>query len=575
MLPLRHFPVLLLPLFLVVLSSSSPAVSATTCEPFAGSPSTAGRCDVFLADPRANVTIPTGSTYEEVERRARDLTFAFSGVISRPCRAAGLLFTCLYAFQGCGQEAGLDYFGVLPCREVCTRFFELCEEDFARAGEDVELPITPAACLLLPESNGTAACNPGRYDLEPEYVPEDCPHPLVFAQDVGPIAEMPTQPSIDSKTGRVGPCILPCPYPYYSEAQLDGTFLTSTVVAWISLILSLFYVLSSLLSPARRFFPANLITWVMLSMAGLSLGVLSGTFVEGGQRKVICPADNRYASQQEGDAPCVIQALLITYFSVNTAAWLLILCFNTYLLFVREISQERLAKFYPIYHVVAWVCPLISCIVGLSLEMMEAIPAGSHCLVGHFGNGPDGLWLWLLVFVPSIPSTILSCIFFGLALFKLFKVRVKSSSSQISVTVLVRFSIAVFSMWTTLVLLLIIRIYSTAVTDDAENAVQDQVICSAVTGTECEVDFVYSYGIYFLLPFVAGILGTLMFVSLASPETFLVWVRLYRGIHWGDPKQSFHDLKDTISHKEDDGTSLSSSVRHHTTKKDADESVEE
>jgi hypothetical protein len=147
---------------------------------------------------------------------------------------------------------------------------------------------------------------------------QTCPYPLVVVENAAD-----TDP----------PCFVGCPDLTYPADKWSGIVVAGTAAGIVSFVLMVFMIVSYLLVPAKRVFPARVVIYQFI---GVAIFISSfGLYGTDEQNKVWC-YDKSHVSTQDNNWKCALQGFTIVYGSLTTGTWWVILSFNLYLSIVKE-----------------------------------------------------------------------------------------------------------------------------------------------------------------------------------------------------------------------------------------------
>ena len=313
------------------------------------------------------------------------------------CKRAALKFLCAQIYMPCddsqvfvpvnGQVVPVPL-PTFPHHDLCSPYSAQCTEFLETFRERANLPssVFPNCDAIIP--TGTFAGLPSfprndtlrielftqTYTMQPNKLDSaranavvasleetECPVPLIK------LDEDPDEPA-------GFPCALPCPIPIFSDSEYDGAFITLVITSLLSLLGSIFVVVTFLVFSKKRAYPGSLIVQFSVTSMMTSLGFFIGGAV--GPRNIICHDDHTPATFD--DAACAIQGIWITFWALATAFWYLAICFNLYSAVVRE--KRDTAHYNKYFHSIIW--PLVS--------VLTIVPTANQ----KFGNAKSG-WCFI------------------------------------------------------------------------------------------------------------------------------------------------------------------------------------
>eukprot|EP00117_Sycon_ciliatum_P031363 scpid34867/ scgid2031/ Smoothened homolog len=167
---------------------------------------------------------------------------------------------------------------------------------------------------------------------------------------------------------------------WYEEDEYDRLSRTIIALATISLLLTAFTLISSLVDPRSRQFPAVLLLNINICLCASSIGWI-WTYSEGDD--IICYEDGTLrfdAPSEVGDFKCVLSFMFIFYFTMAAHVWFVLLAISWNFAFLhlgkpKMPSASDTRKLLLAHHIIAWTLPAL--LTGAALGTMQL----------------DGLWL--------------------------------------------------------------------------------------------------------------------------------------------------------------------------------------
>ncbi|KAK7068804.1 hypothetical protein SK128_003852 [Halocaridina rubra] len=159
-------------------------------------------------------------------------------------------------------------------------------------------------------------------------------------------------------------------------------------------------------SRGGRFFRTRgrvIIKWLAAADLMASLGILI--------RSATWLADDTFGSKPD-DSPlgqylCIITSGIIHYFYTATYCWTLI-----YALDVKLVMQERRIS-HQIYHFIAWIVPLVLCLLGLLILYLPDLNCHSQAVNPYLRFLPNYMSTFLPIVIVMIGNPILYCLAFS------------------------------------------------------------------------------------------------------------------------------------------------------------------
>ena len=202
-------------------------------------------------------------------------------------------------------------------------------------------------------------------------------------------------------------CGLQCQSPILTSAEYTSLHRTVAGAGAVSLTCSLLAVLTFLLDwRGGSKYPAVSIFWLNLCLLVAAAGWLA-QFSPGAREDIVCRRDGttRHAEPGQGEnISCTVVFVLVYYFSIAAAVWLVILAYCWSVAFtstpgkVQDILAGRAATF----HMAAWSLPLVLTLIVLFTNKVDGSAATGICFVGY----TDRLARTFFVLVPHSLATL-------------------------------------------------------------------------------------------------------------------------------------------------------------------------
>ncbi|KAL6053373.1 hypothetical protein QOT17_018020 [Balamuthia mandrillaris] len=493
-----------------------------------------GKCLPLLEEYAQPIFIPDvdgDRGWEQLASQAYSFTSALGVWVSRECRDAGLRLACHFTYKMCNNDMQI----VPPCLSLCLEMQTECAEALAESGKSVP----PCVDAIFPN----VSCNAGS-EAKVAYSEADCPYPTVFSASPSHAQDPGGDPT--------SVCKLPCPSAFFSDAQWDGLFLIIYIFTPISLVLTLFYIVTSFLHPKTRRYPSNLLPILATSSLPVTIALMFGVLA-GGVEKVLCSADGDYEEIGVGEAgglACVLQGTLILYGGLSTGLWWPTLGFNLVLLVVVQVKQENLKKLQVWYHVYSWGIPVVLTIIPLAANKIRAAPTVPYCFIYDQDND---WWIYGCFYILYIITWVIGSACLVTVLISIFvRTYQFNKHGNMPLPQFIRILVVLFVYWSTSLILIVFRFYYSAVTDDIKQAAEEQVFCSAFTGTECELEDPPSYELSVLLTLALCCLGFCIFLAVGSTKRMY---KYWRSLFWGvanaaNNKERMQALREHIQSRE-------------------------
>jgi len=195
-------------------------------------------------------------------------------------------------------------------------------------------------------------------------------------------------------------CGLPCHSPLLSATEFSSVHSTVAAGAGLSLAASLLAVATFLLDwRGGGRFPALAIFYLNLCLGLAAVGWLAQQ-VPGARQDIACRADGTARRGEPGQGEtlsCTVVFILVYYFSVAAAVWLVILsyCWSVAFTCTPGKAQEVLAARSAYFHMTAWSLPLVLTILVMATNNVDGSAVSGICYVGY--TSPLARALFVLV----------------------------------------------------------------------------------------------------------------------------------------------------------------------------------
>lgn len=552
-----------------LLCATTAAQSSVGCVPFQGSPATSGKCDPVVT--YSNVYVALGQTYESVDEGAANVTKLAGAFVPYSCRQALITFACLGSFLECSVDTTtFTPSVVLPCRSVCERVLTECSAFAIENGLASLLP----DCDKTVELNGVVYpafppdglvdCNAPPAGLVVGYSQADCPYPLKYNQDGEEYYQNNGYEGMDI-------CVYPCPDPMFSDGEWAGVIVVDIVLNFLSFWLSFFLVVTFLLMPQKRRFPALIFFYFGLLSAIVGFVCLFFPAVRGGIEPLVCTEGtpkrlvtmSNAGEHDGGGVVCIIQGIILYYCPMAAMFWWLFLVLTVFELIVLERSTNFIKRFHLFYHIVAWGFPLIGVVILLASKNIGALTGVPSCFMAtdHEAYG------WVLFYGPLATCLIIGSILMTLSVIKFARIRFRfSGHTKDKIEQLVRMILLVMAYFLILAYPLAFRIYQRVIQDDLIDALEEQVTCSATTATECGLTYRLNYGSLLLEVMDVSCYGIIIFITMCSSDMLIWWYYLLKAWATQSPRDALDISKDMIMGSGKWGESKNSTMSGATTK---------
>lgn len=215
---------------------------------------------------------------------------------------------------------------------------------------------------------------------------------------------------------------------------LNNTFFTddskSFAVGWASFwsvlcfLSTILTILTFLLETSRFQYPWRPVVYLALVFNVHSLMYFFSLAL--GRKIVTCPGG---VFVQNGSAwswahtPCILVFVALYYTVVAAFIWWLILCVCWFLVSALKWSHEAVGKLSPIFHIAAWILPLLMTVALLAARAVGADELTATCFVVSDGTTSSFLALLIGVILPLMALLVVGMVFLLLGFISILKVR--------------------------------------------------------------------------------------------------------------------------------------------------------
>nr|QXY82368.1 frizzled F HduFzdF [Halisarca dujardinii] len=480
------------------------------------------------------------------------------------CSNAVVHLICAVHYPVCYYD-GEQYGTLKPCRELCEYVRCTCESVVTELG--AEWP-TDFECSKFPSGDETSLCYPGKSSFDffrtnlrfPEIGPDHeevtrceglttTPPPsnasmvntTVPAPPKCPVAALRVPSSVPGHTryqlAGYQECGLTCDPTVLTGQNLHTTFYIILLLVQVFVLGMMFITIMTFGIDRKRFpYPQRPFLYIALTytviaiinmvgnISGLSNGEPGcdpGGFTMQGQPLSL---GEPLTSVVGG---CSTKAVILYYCSMAALTWWVILSFTWFLATALKWAEEAIAKFWILYHVLAWGVPVVQLILVLVFQTVDAeLPTG----VCYIGNS-NLLSLGLAVFTPSLVYTALGSVFFIIsiaALGSIYRnVRDETEKANKIKLLIVRVGILGFTILIPNAVMLALYIYELT----QRSVWERHALCSQATPTELSsladcTDLPRSpapYGFFFIKHIVWIVPAVAAFTWILSKKTLEKW----------------------------------------------------
>lgn len=536
------------------------------CVPYQGAPATGGKCDYVIlpaASPYPANILLRNATYAELDEEVGAKTVLMGAFFPPECRNPLLALTCMGSFTHCRFSTVPSFDVYPPCRSVCEAVLLGCTAFFESQGMTSQLP----DCDMTDNSTGTVVpafppdgtqCLAMPGNLFVPYSQVDCPYPLRYNRDEeDSFAE-------SDYDGQVM-CVMPCPNPMWTDSEWNGGIVAMMIVSGISFLLATCLVVTLCMRPSKRRYPGILYIYISICSMAVAFMVIFFPIISGGPTRMVCtrgdpPVEVTFDNAREHDGagvPCVLQGMGILYFALAANFWWLALCINVFEMVFLGRSVHVVRQWHLFYHIFAWGAPLLGVIIVLAGTSFGALPAVPYCFVA--GNE---WWQWTIFYIPVVSCLIIGTILIIASVIRFIRVRFRFKGQEgQKIAQTARLLLLIVMYWLLLLYPVIYRIYTRASEDEIADAVEQQVTCSANTGTACEQEHRLNVGSWFLMLIDLGAHGFVVFVGCLSWEMIYFWWRANKLLYTRPWREAIAEIKELITHDESASSSSSSSSK--------------
>ena len=300
-------------------------------------------------------------------------------------------FVCLAIMPQCEEAAELEGGGIRvkrPCRSLCEEIFSQCEADLINLN-------------LLEEDDFCLLSDCTRYP-ETDCVSEYSPATMEPTGDGGSTSPGPGNNNNNGSGTELSDCSSAnSSSSYFSGAARE--FAVGWVAAWATLCFAstMVTLLTFLIHTSRFQYPWRPIVFLALSFNLHSLGYFLSLMF--GRSLVTCPGGEFASidvSWNHQHIPCLLVFAILYYTMMAAFLWWLMLTLCWFLASTFKWSQEAIAHLYPLYHLLAWLTPLLLCVILVSAHTVAADELTGTCFVVREENQESFFALLLGVIIP-------------------------------------------------------------------------------------------------------------------------------------------------------------------------------
>ena len=377
--------------FLCILLSSFNAKSQTQCTYSVSS--TASTC-VSSAVPNQCSSYVSGyksaSFPNNVTQDANSALFLYGSkyrIVN--CSALANLYVCLSLFPRCSAQAESPTLDVgPPCRSLCQAAVNDCQGKLPNGLAQLDEKCLFSNCGQFPDTNcvSLASLLLMNYSL---------------STPTSPAA--PTTPATEPYAAINGSC-----------PRSDRTYFTprekTFALGWVAFFSStcflstLITLLTFLLNTSRFEYPWRPVVYLALCFMVHAFGYFLAMLV--GRNRLTCPGDTFVQTSTAWTldlTPCLVVFALLYYSMMASFLWWLALTFCWFLTAVYTWSKEAVARLAPLFHITAWLLPLIMTAVLLGNKVIGADELTAICfIVMEKDNSATFYGLMLGVIVPLL-----------------------------------------------------------------------------------------------------------------------------------------------------------------------------
>ena len=323
-------------------------------------------------------------------------SYSFYRVLN--CSTLASLYICLALFPRCGAQYESPPLGTgPPCRSLCQEAVKECKGKLPDDLTQLDSKCLFSNCGQFPDTNCISLNS-------------------LLLMNYSLSTSTPTTTSVTDMYAAVNGSCPRSDRSYFTPQE--KTF----ALGWVAFFSSVCFVstlvtlLTFLLNTSRFEYPWRPVVYLALCFMVHALGYFLAMLV--GRSRLTCPGNTFVQASITWTwefTPCLVVFILLYYTMMASFLWWLTLTFCWFLTAVYTWSKEAVARIAPLFHITAWVLPLIMTVVLLGNKVIGADELTAICfVVMEKDNSSTFYGLMLGVIVPLL-LFLMAGIFFVLA----------------------------------------------------------------------------------------------------------------------------------------------------------------
>lgn len=262
---------------------------------------------------------------------------AFADILASNCSVHARFLLCSAFAPLCSEQVSGS---VSACRALCHAVLDDCEHEIRRLPPAIQLD-----CSAFPLRPDRRLC------MRPPHAGEEPEPPPVTSWPWEELREHGACPPAHTRAP-TGECWPACgQHARYTQADKRTAEIWMIALAWLSLLSTLFAMLTFCAEPSRYRYPERPVVWMAACHAIVALAHVARGWL--GQKTVSC-AGSTLAVDGLASPTCVAFFSLTYYFTLAADAWFANACVAWYLTAASEWSTEALERAAAYLHAVAW-----------------------------------------------------------------------------------------------------------------------------------------------------------------------------------------------------------------------------
>lgn len=282
------------------------------------------------------------------------------------CSPLASLYVCLALFPLCSPQPSSPALGARPpCGSLCRAAVSDCRDKLSSALAQLDEKCLFSNCAQFPDTNCISLDSPQLANYSLSTTPTH-------------VATSTTQETYAAANGS-------CPRKDRSYfTQQEKTFALGWVAFFSSIcfLSTLITILTFLLNPSRFEYPWRPVVYLALCFMVHAFGYFLAMTV--GRNQLTCPDNNFVQTSATWNwefAPCIVVFVLLYYTMMASFLWWLSLTFGWFLTTVYHWSNEAISRLAPLFHITAWVLPLVMTVLLLGNKVISADELTAVCFV--------------------------------------------------------------------------------------------------------------------------------------------------------------------------------------------------